>query len=245
LQRRTRALPLSLAALLGALLCAAPAWAAGTKHSSAKRTQVEPRVRATLDPKAGAAPKRATAPEAETARESSAAGKPGLRKVQAGPHIEIHARDMRLDDVARERLGRIADRYFKATHRKLVLTGGTRTPGRQAELMFEKLAHGEDIVALYENKAAATEVHDVYQEAVGKGLKKKALIKVIRERIESLISRSSYVSKHLKSGAADVRSRDMKPSQAEALRAAVKEEPGVTLLDERSSAEPHFHLSLQ
>ena len=72
-----------------------------------------------------AAPKRATAPEAETARESSAA-KPGLRKVQAGPHIEIHARDMRLDDVARERLARIAARYFKATHRKLVLTGGTR-----------------------------------------------------------------------------------------------------------------------
>ncbi len=236
---------MTLAALLGVLLSALPAGAAGTKHSAAKRTQAAPRARATVDAKAAIVPKSGTEPEAHTARENSAPGKPNLRKVPAGPHIEIHARDMRLDDVARERLGRIATRYFKATRRKLVLTGGTRTPGRQAELMFDKLAHGEDIVALYENKPAATEVRDAYREAVGKGLKKAALIKAIRERIESLIARGSYVSKHLKSGAADVRSRDMSPRQAEALRAAVKEEAGVTLLDERASAEPHFHLSLQ
>ncbi|MEO5860661.1 MAG: hypothetical protein ABIR33_17145 [Pyrinomonadaceae bacterium] len=240
---RPRALSLPLAALLGALLCALPADAAGTKHSSAKRTQSAPRVRATHDD--AAETKSATEAEGQTAREIGASRKPNLLKVKASRHIEVHARDMRLDDTARERLERIAARYFKATRRKLVLTGGTRTPGRQAELMFEKLAHGEDIVALYENKAAATEVRDVYQDALDKGLKKKALIKAIRERIESLISRGSYVSKHLKSGAADVRSRDMKPRQAEALRAAVKEEAGVTLLDERSGAEPHFHLSLQ
>lgn len=168
----------------------------------------------------------------------------GVSRVRSGAHIEVVARDLRLTEVARERLERIAARYHKATRRRLVITGGTRTPHRQAELMFQKLAHGEDIVALYENKQAATEVKNAHKEGVAKGLPRKGLIKVIREAIEAQITRGVYVSKHLKSGAADVRSRDMTPTREEAFRAAVSEEPGVVLLDERKSAEPHLHLSL-
>ena len=58
------------------------------------------------------------------------------------------------------------------------------------------------------------------------------------------MARGVYVSKHLSAGAADVRSRGMTPAQEKALRAAVAAEPGVQLLDERGSAEPHFHLDL-
>jgi hypothetical protein len=242
--KRPRARLVLITALLAALLSAGPAAAAGNKHSAAKRTHAAPRPRAAQDASPPARP--ATQAEELTTRETIATPSPSApRKVKAGPHLEIHARDMRLDDVARERLERIAARYFKATRRKLVLTGGTRTPERQAELMHAKLVKGEDIVALYENKPAATEVLAEYREGVAKGLSKKAMIQALRARIESLISRRSYVSKHLKSGAADVRSRDMKPRHVEAFRAAVKEESGVVLLDERGSAEPHFHLSLQ
>ena len=53
-----------------------------------------------------------------------------------------------------------------------------------------------------------------------------------------------FVSRHLRSGAADVRSRDMTAAREAAFRAAVAEEAGVVLLDERRSAEPHLHLSL-
>lgn len=167
-----------------------------------------------------------------------------VKKIRSGPHLEVVARDLRLDDTSRERLERIAQRYFEATRRRLVITGGSRTPERQAELMLQKLAHGEDIVALYENKAAATEIRNVYRESTGVRQPKKQLIHAMRDVITAQIDKGVYVSRHLKAGAADVRSRDLKAPQESAFRRAVADEPGVILIDERSSAEPHLHLGL-
>ena len=167
-----------------------------------------------------------------------------VKKIHSGPHLEVVARDLRLDDTSRERLERIAQRYFEATRRRLVVTGGTRTPERQAELMLEKLAHGEDIVALYENKAAVTEIRNLYRDSAGVRQPKKQLIHAIRDVIAAQIDKGIYVSRHLKAGAADVRSRDLKAPQEAAFRRAVADEPGVILVDERASAEPHLHLGL-
>lgn len=167
-----------------------------------------------------------------------------LRKVKGTMHMEILARDLRLSEANAKRLERIAARYYKATRKRLVVTGGSRTPVRQAQLMYEKLVHGDDIVALYENKAAATEVKDAYQAAVAKRLKRKATIRAIREVIETQMTRKVYVSKHLKANAIDVRSWNMKGRLEQALKEAVKAEAGVTMMDERDGAEPHFHLNL-
>lgn len=167
-----------------------------------------------------------------------------VKKIHSGLHLEVVARDLRLDDTSRERLERIAQRYFEATRRRLVVTGGTRTAERQAELMLEKLAHGEDIVALYENKAAVTEIRNVYRDKASVRQPKKQLIHAMRDVILAQMSKGIYVSRHLKAGAADVRSRDLKAPQEAAFRRAVADEPGVILLDERASAEPHLHLGL-
>lgn len=167
-----------------------------------------------------------------------------VRKIRSGPHLEVVARDLRLDDTSSERLGRIAQRYFEATRRRLVITGGTRTPERQAELMLEKLAHGDDLVALYENKAAVTEIRNLYRDSAGARQPKKQLVRAVRDAIVAQMEKGIYVSRHLKAGAADVRSRDFKAAQEAAFRAAVADEPGVVLVDERSSAEPHLHLGL-
>lgn len=171
-------------------------------------------------------------------------GGEALQRVKGNMHIEVLARDLRLTALDTERLKRIAARYYKATRKRLVVTGGTRTPKRQAQLMYNKLEHGEDIVALYENKAAATEIRNIYKEGSAKNLSRKRQIRGIAETIEAQIARGIFVSKHLKSGAVDVRSWGLTGKQEEALREAVKQESGVTLLDERSSSEPHFHLSL-
>jgi hypothetical protein len=125
-----------------------------------------------------------------------------------------------------------------------VVTGGTRTPERQAELMLEKLAHGDDLVALYENKAAVTEIRNIYRESAGTRQPKKQLIRAMRDAIVAQMDKGIYISRHLKAGAADVRSRDFKAAQEAAFRAAVADEPGVVLVDERSGAEPHLHLGL-
>jgi hypothetical protein len=167
-----------------------------------------------------------------------------LQKVAGTNHMEVLARDLRLTDTNAKRLARIAARYHKATKKRLVVTGGTRTPQRQAQLMFDKLKRGDDVIALYENKAAATEVRNAYRDAAARGEKRKGTIRAIREVIEAQIGRGTYVSKHLKSGAVDVRSWNMDGELEKALREAVKQEPGVTLMDERDGPEPHFHLNL-
>jgi hypothetical protein len=167
-----------------------------------------------------------------------------LRRVRGGMYLEVKARDLRLREVDEEKLRRIAARYFKATRKRLVVTGGTRTPERQAQLMIEKLRHGDDILALYENKAAATEIRDAYRDAMAKGRPRKAVQKALTEVIQAQIGKGVHVSKHLLSGAVDVRSWGMTAPLEKALKQAIKDEPGVTLLDERNGPEPHFHVNL-
>lgn len=167
-----------------------------------------------------------------------------LHKVKGTMHMEILARDLRLTEANNKRLERIASRYYKATKKRLVVTGGSRTPARQAQLMYDKLVHGDDIVSIYENKAAATEVRNAYRDASAKRLKRKATVRAIREVIEAQMARNVFVSKHLKANAVDVRSWDMKGRLEQALKDAVKAEAGVTMMDERDGAEPHFHLNL-
>jgi hypothetical protein len=66
------------------------------------------------------------------------------------------------------------------------------------------------------------------------------MTKVIRAQVQ----RGEFVSRHLEFAAADVRSRDLSEAEVEALRAAVREEPGAQLVDERDGAAPHLHLNL-
>jgi TusA-related sulfurtransferase len=211
--------------------------ATGAKAGSRSRT-------AAREPQHCAPGHRATKASGGVCPDPDAVAGVPVKKIHSGPHLEVVARDLRLDDTSRERLERIAQRYFEATRRRLVVTGGTRTPERQAELMLEKLAHGEDIVALYENKAAATEIRNLYRDASGVRQPKKQLIHAMRDAITAQMDKGIYVSRHLKAGAADVRSRDLKAPQEAAFRHAVADEPGVILIDERGSAEPHLHLGL-
>ncbi len=143
-----------------------------------------------------------------------------------------------------ERLLHIAKRYHEATHRHLVVTGGTRNAQRQAELMCAKLDHHEDVIALYENKRLAREIVDAYQKGLADKLGKSRIVRAVRARIEEQIGRGEFISRHLQSGAADVRSRGMSAAQQVSFRKAVSEEPGASILDERDGAAPHFHINL-
>jgi len=164
-------------------------------------------------------------------------------RVRSSPQLGVEARELVLTALARERLERIAGRYFKATGRRLVVTGGTRTPARQAELMVQKLNNGEDILLLYDQQPAL-EVREAYRHAVAKRYGKQRLVRAVRETIEAQIRRGVYISRHLQADAVDVRSLGMTPARFAAFRNAVAAEPGVTIIDERGATEPHLHLTL-
>jgi hypothetical protein len=179
------------------------------------------------------------------AKDASADAADGpAKKVKGNAHMEVIARDLKLSDVRAARLDRIATRYFDATKRRLVITGGSRPPDRQARLILEKLNHGDDVEKLYENKQAIGEIISAYRSAKASHAKKMTIERTTRDIIEAQMKRGVFISRHLKSGAADVRSRGMSASQEAALKDAVSKEAGVTLLDERNGPEPHFHLSL-
>ena len=173
----------------------------------------------------------------------AATGGQVIRLIRTGPDIDVQTGNLRLSDAARGRLERIAARYRKVTKRRLVITGGFRTPTRQAELMLEKLEHGDNLLALYE-KTSATEIQVAYRDGVKRHFTKPRHVAAIRDIILAQIKRGIYISRHLQAGAADVRSINMTPARVQAFRAAVAAEPGVILLDERDAAESHFHLSL-
>ncbi len=193
---------------------------------------------ALLAPVAAARPPRHLRGESK----ARAAGQP-IRLLRTGPDLDVQTANLRLSDAARGRLERIAARYRKVTKRRLVITGGFRTPTRQAELMFEKLEHGDNLFALYE-KASATEIQSAYRDGVKRHFTRPRHIAAIRAVLLAQIKRGIYISRHLQAGAADVRSINMTPARVQAFRAAVAAEPGVILLDERDAAESHFHLSL-
>jgi hypothetical protein len=250
-----RSFPRSFAFSAFALLAcgfASPAFAeeAAGETPGAEEAALTPPAEASA-PKAKAAPEAAPAAVPKAPARSAAtpavpvdAAAEDIRAMRSNRHIDVVAKDLRLGKTARERLARIAERYAHATGKKLVVTGGTRTPARQAKLMIDKLRHGEDVVALYENKAAAKAIRDAYLQGKEKKLSDKSLVRAVRKVIEAQMARGVFISQHLQSGAADVRSRDMSPADVLAFKAAVKAEPGVLLVDERETAAPHFHLGL-
>lgn len=165
------------------------------------------------------------------------------RLVPSNKHMRVRTRSLRLTRKARDRLLRIAKRYHEATGRRLVITGGTRTPLRQAQLMHQKLEHGEDLFKLYP-AGPVRPIIAAYKKAKRRKKSKLTRIANMRLVIEKQMKRRVFVSKHLQAGAADVRSRNMNAKRFRAFVKAVRAEPGVVLLDERRAAQPHLHLSL-
>jgi hypothetical protein len=163
------------------------------------------------------------------------------RKVKSTSHLHVIAKDLKFNEARTQKLKRIADRYFEATHKRLVVTGGTRTPDKQAQLMVAKFLHGDAVERLYENRVAFKEIKKAFESA--RTTSRTKLVKAVRDVILAQVARGEFISKHLQFAATDIRSHGMTPDREAAFKAAVAAETGVTLLDERDGPEAHFHLS--
>ena len=163
--------------------------------------------------------------------------------LRSNRYLRIRARRLELTPRAQQRLLRIAKRYYTATKRKLVITGGTRSALRQAQLMYGKLRAGENIQRLY-SAIPVRQIIKAYKNGKKKKHARRRIVRSMRDTIRKQMKRGVFISRHLQSGAADVRSRGMSRRQLAAFRRAVAREPGVVLIDERRTSQPHLHLSL-
>lgn len=107
------------------------------------------------------------------------------------------------------RLQALAEAFRGATGQALTITDGTRRPEVQAALMLRNLERGDDLVRVYQNKAAARAVQAAWTEARKVKADRAAILERIATVIRGQVAAGDYVSKHLREGAVDVRCVDM------------------------------------
>ncbi|MGH2532328.1 MAG: hypothetical protein ACRDJW_08460 [Thermomicrobiales bacterium] len=144
-----------------------------------------------------------------------------------------------LSAAVEKKVAEIADDYYADRKKDIVVTSGTRTASSQASAMYTKLEAGDDIVKLYKNKTAVKEIKKAYDD--GKAAKKSRteIVDAMTAVIETQIKAGTYISKHLRAGAVDVRSKDMTADDKKAFRKAAKGKATKVILETKP---PHWHL---
>lgn len=142
-----------------------------------------------------------------------------------------------------DKIKALADRYHKRTGKNLVVTSGTRDASSQAEVIFDKLEHGDDIVKLYKNKAASLELVHLYQATKSAHRDRAAVVAILGDAIRAQMKKGVFISAHLRAGAADVRSSDMTAAEKRQFVDSVQQVGGISVMFEATPA--HFHMQLE
>lgn len=150
------------------------------------------------------------------------------------PGIEITAE-------LRPHIEAVARIYFEKTRRPLEITSGYRSPRRQAEAMYVKLAVGGSL-ALYKRQDLTRPLLDAYRQGRKKRWKKDRIVTAMAEVLQSQVDRGQYLSRHMRGLAFDVRSTGMSSRQRQALLAAVREVGQMRIIHERRP--PHYHIEV-
>ena len=138
----------------------------------------------------------------------------------------------------KQKVKAVADKYYKLTKKGIVVTSGARSSTSQADAMYGKLAGG-DKLTVYKNQTAAQAVKKAYDDAVESKKNPVEIKKAIKEIIDEQIKNKVYISKHLKEGAVDVRSRDMSLTEKTQFKKAASGVATIVILE---TTPPHFHL---
>lgn len=144
--------------------------------------------------------------------------------------------NIRLSPLVIEKMTKVAADYHTATGKSLTITDGDRTALEQAYMMIRQIRKGE--IGLYTNKTAAAEVKKVYDAGRVGGKTDDQIAQDIGRVIQNQMeSQGVYISRHLRNGGADIRSRDMSAGDLKAFNQAAKKH-GVSVLKEGD----HLHL---
>lgn len=144
-----------------------------------------------------------------------------------------------LSDASRERVGRIADEYFRRTGNNLRVTDGTRTAHDQARQIYNKIQLND--TGIYRDQTSIAEIRRAYDAGVRAGKSRAQIINDMSAVIQGQVDRGVYISRHLRAGAVDVSVRGMTAADERDFRASVAAaSAGTEVL--RETRPPHFHL---
>lgn len=160
------------------------------------------------------------------------------RQAASGDHFTVD-NGVTLSDAARERVGQIADEYFRRTGNNLRVTDGTRTAHDQARQIYNKIQLND--TGIYRNQTALAEIRRAYNAGVRAGQSRAQIINDMSAVIQGQVDRGVYISRHLRAGAVDISVRGMTAANEREFRASVAAVSGDTSVL-RETRPPHFHL---
>ena len=143
-----------------------------------------------------------------------------------------------LDKDIESKVKKIADAYYKLSKKMIVITSGTRSAKSQASAMYGKLAGG-DKLTVYRDQKMAKEILGAYDTSVDSKKTKEQILISLQDTIDEQIKKGKYISKHLKKGAVDVRSRDMTDIDKKNFKASAA---GVAKLVILETIPPHLRM---
>jgi len=137
----------------------------------------------------------------------------------------------------------IAAEYHRRTSERLTITSGSRTPAQQADAMYDKLAAGDNILALYREQSAARAIKAAFDKARSENASRATAAAEITRVIEQQVRSGIYISRHLLHGAVDIRTRDLPEGARRVLREII-ESSSVVRLGIEETIPPHYHIEL-
>ena len=141
-----------------------------------------------------------------------------------------------------DKINLIGKEYFEKTRKMLTITSGNRTAKQQAEAMYPNLKAGT--LQKYSNKQALKEIQDHYNMTLKNkpNMTEKEIISELTQIIQYQINLDIYISKHLRRGALDIRSKDMSDEDKKIFIDILKKHK-VAYYDETNTQRPHYHLN--
>jgi hypothetical protein len=143
-----------------------------------------------------------------------------------------------LDSEIEKKVKKIADGYYKLSKKDIVITSGTRSTDSQAAAMFGKTSGG-DKLTVYRDQASAKAVLNTYDAGVKAKKTNAEIIADIRDELDEQVKKGKYISKHLKKGAVDIRSRDMTAADITNFKKSTVGVASTVILE---AVPPYFHL---
>lgn len=129
-----------------------------------------------------------------------------------------------MSDVA-ESVGR---EFNEKTGRNLVVTGGARTPARQAEVMYDKFRAGGR--STYKGPSGG-EILDIYDRGTAAGQTREQILQNMTTMIQSQKDAGHPVSRHLDDQALDFRSAGLNSHERAILQDAIHNNSGIPLVE--------------
>ncbi len=169
----------------------------------------------------------------------SGTGLPDSESPQKQQHWSLKA-NVRISKPLEKHIDQVANFYYQATGKTLVITDGDRTAGEQAQQILNilKTSGVEKARTTYIQKSLINEIIVVFQKNTTDANRLVAMTDTIQNQIDQ----GKYVSKHLKRGAFDVRIKDMSPDDKKALEKAIEAAGGKRLDESSKQGQPHYHV---